>query len=154
MATISKINELSPHRNGWTIRVRVLKKWSEMIDGGGDILRFLLVDDHLHEGDWKIITGFTVELSPPGFRFAMNHHTIIFTGNTNLQRSWGVITDHYMSFKNFRSIMNGVYTSNYPIDLLGYLDGVGEIEVVTDHTFTLGDNMQTSRVTFTIKDLE
>ncbi|CAA7040020.1 unnamed protein product [Microthlaspi erraticum] len=75
-------------------------------------------------------------------------------GNTNLQRSWGVITDHYMSFKNFRSIMNGVYTSNYPIDLLGYLDGVGEIEVVTDHTFTLGDNMQTSRVTFTIKDLE
>ncbi|CAA7061610.1 unnamed protein product [Microthlaspi erraticum] len=173
MATISKINELTPHRNDRRIRVKVLRKWSGMIDGGVDILCFLLVDDHggkipakvspgdglyenfdlsLHEEQWKIITGFTVELSPPGFRFAMNHHTIIFTGNTHLQSSWGVCAD-YMNFRNFTDIMNGDYTSNYPIDLLGYLDGVSVIEVVTDHTFTLGDDKETSRVTFTIKDL-
>ncbi|CAA7029420.1 unnamed protein product [Microthlaspi erraticum] len=121
MATISKISELTPHRNDWTIRVMVLKKWSEMVDGGGDILRFLLVDDYggkipaivgpgtnlyahfddvMHENKWKIITGFNVEFSPPGFRFAVNEQTIILTGETDLHNGYGVFRDHYMTSRD------------------------------------------------------
>ncbi|CAA7047586.1 unnamed protein product [Microthlaspi erraticum] len=136
-----------------------------MKDGGGDILRFLLVDDHggkipaevsqddglyehfdylLHEEHWKIITGFTVQLSPPGFRFAQNHHSITFTENTDLQSSGGIIRDHYMNFKDYIGVMNGVYNSE--------LSTCG-LKNVKDHTFTLGNDKKTSRVKFWIKNL-
>ncbi|CAA7052652.1 unnamed protein product [Microthlaspi erraticum] len=93
----------------WIIRVKVLKKWTEMIDGGGEILRFQLVDEHdgkipakvsdedglydhfdmnVHEGHWKLISGFVVELTPPEELFSENQHTIVFTDNTPACSKW------------------------------------------------------------------
>ncbi|CAA7048992.1 unnamed protein product [Microthlaspi erraticum] len=110
MANISRVVELSPQRDDWIIRVKVLKKWTEMIDGGGEILRFQLVDEHdgkipakvssedglydhfdlnVHEGHWKLISGFVVQLTPPEELFSENQHTIVFTENTDSAcRNW------------------------------------------------------------------
>ncbi|CAA7020151.1 unnamed protein product [Microthlaspi erraticum] len=175
MANFTRIAELSPHRNDYIIRVKILKKWKEMIFGGGDILSFLLVDEHgekipakvspeiglnddfdfnLHEGHWMIISGFIVELTPPPSLFSENNHTIIFTEDTDLHVSTGVHQDHYMEFKDYTDIKNGVYNSHRPIDLIGYLDDVEEIRTVKDHNFRLAPGKKTSRVMFTIKGLD
>lgn len=70
---------------------------------------------NMHEGHWKIITGFVVELTPPPLLFSENDHTIIFTADTDLHAASGIHQDHYMKFKDYTDIKNGVYNSHYPI---------------------------------------
>ncbi|CAA7059139.1 unnamed protein product, partial [Microthlaspi erraticum] len=97
-------------------------------------------DFNLHEGHWMIISGFIVELTPTPSLFSENNHTIIFTEDTDLHVSTGVHQDHYMEFKDYTSIKNGVYNSHHPI--------------VKDHNFRLAPAKKTSRVMFTIKGLD
>ncbi|CAA7043568.1 unnamed protein product [Microthlaspi erraticum] len=143
MANISRVVELSPQRDDWIIRVKVLKKWTEMIDGGGEILRFQLVDEHdgkipakvssedglydhfdlnVHEGHWKLISGFVVQLTPPEELFSENQHTIVFTENTDLHAAIGIHQEHYMNFKDYTGIKNCVYNSHHPL-------GTGELKI-------------------------
>ncbi|CAA7052596.1 unnamed protein product [Microthlaspi erraticum] len=96
---------------------------------------------NVHEGHWKLISGFVVELTPPEELFSENQHTIVFTDNTDLHAASGIHQEHYMNFKDYTDIKNWVYNSHHPL-------------VVKDHNFTLDNNKKTSRVMFTIKGLE
>ncbi|CAA7062246.1 unnamed protein product [Microthlaspi erraticum] len=109
---------------------------------------------NVHEGHWKLISGFVVELTPPEELFSENQHTIVFTDNTDLHAASGIHQEHYMNFKDYTDIKNWVYNSHHPLDLIGYLDGVDELKVVKDQNFTLDNNKKTSRVMFTIKGLD
>ncbi|CAA7059140.1 unnamed protein product [Microthlaspi erraticum] len=104
MANFTRLNVLTPNRSDWRVLVRVEKMWDTLEADVGEGLSFLFVDETgtkmhafveqsnqrkrfkrcLHEGEWKILTGFSVVMVNTEIRLTEARNKIALTSNTSV----------------------------------------------------------------------
>ncbi|CAA7031813.1 unnamed protein product [Microthlaspi erraticum] len=104
MANFTRLNVLTPNRSDWRVLVRVEKMWDTLEADVGEGLSFLFVDEMgtkmhafveqsnqmkrfkrcLHEGEWNILTGFSVVMVNTEIRLTEARNKIALTSNTSV----------------------------------------------------------------------
>ncbi|XP_024015945.1 uncharacterized protein LOC112089197 [Eutrema salsugineum] len=170
MTTSNFVDELHAWRRDWKIRVKVLKRWNKPDRQGLPGLNFILVDENGcrinascgniafpyfyrvgTEGRWLELSKFG--LIPSKWknegRTTRHNYQIILTTGTEVSSLRPLTMDPFMKFVLFSEIYRILYALLYPVDLIGVMENVSDIETENNPD---GDTIQ--KITFTITDLE
>ncbi|XP_024013174.1 uncharacterized protein LOC112087491 [Eutrema salsugineum] len=162
------VHELQSWEDGWTIKVKILKRWGAFDADGLRVMNFILFDENgcrisayvgnlnlsyfeyvLQEGNWVQLSKF--KLIPFKWEERTTRHVkqIILDGETKVSSIQPLTGDPFLRFVDFSRVYNKPYSHFYPVDLIGVLDHVDNMVTVV-----YPDDKSVPTLRFRIKDLE
>ncbi|CAA7032685.1 unnamed protein product [Microthlaspi erraticum] len=175
---LHQTQRLTPNRSDWRVLVRVEKMWDTLEADVGEGLSFLFVDETgtkmhafveqsnqrkrfkrcLHEGEWKILTGFSVVMVNTEIRLTEARNKIALTSNTSVtpaEDSDAWIPLDIVPYDYVSNFWNDERTS-FPRDFLGFILEVRETMLREDVSIPrnpLNDDPKTTNtIDFTLQD--
>ncbi|CAH2052840.1 unnamed protein product [Thlaspi arvense] len=146
------------------------KKWLTIDQDGVQSLHFVLIDergDKIHgyinwewmipyfdqkmqEGEWKKIYNFTVIRVSNLVRLTETDKELSFLENTEVKRTKFDSEDHFQNFKSFDTLFNLDVPLQLPVDVIGKVTHVEDLQLVHDDLFGPHSPKQICRLKFTM----
>ncbi|CAA7053992.1 unnamed protein product [Microthlaspi erraticum] len=180
MANFKKLDDVSPNKDDSSVLVRVSKMWDTLEADQGEGLSFLFVDNQgtkmqafveqanqmnrfkrcLHEGECKILTGFSVIMVDTEFRLTEARKKIALTSNTEVTPAADFDVFVHLDILPYEYVLD--YSSNvqssFTRDFLGFIYEVKITKLTEDDSIprnTLNDAPKiTNSIDFTLQDNE